>query len=327
MKIGLTYDLREEYPTIEGDPPDCYLEFSTAGEIDQIVAALTNLGHEVQCIGNIAGLVRFLAEGGTANLVFNHAAGAWGRAREAQVPALLEAFRIPYTGSDPVTLAICLDKGLTKLIWQQYGLATAPFRVVRHLADLETLALPPFPLFTKPLHEGASKGITADARVNNPAQLRDRVDTLIKLYRQPVLIESFLVGREFTVGVLGHGTQARVLGLLEVHSALPSGINTSLDKEHWDERLPNHFVPVTDAAIIGPVVDLALAAYQAVQCQGVGRVDVRYQNGQPLLLEINPLPTLHPAKSALTIIARQAGLSYQALLQEILDNACQRWGL
>src|SRR6185436_7640712 len=329
MKIGIAYDLRGDYPAAEGDPPDSHLEFSTVGEIDGIVEGLERLGHDVRHIGNITHMARFLAEGGTVDLVFNHAAGVWGRAREAQVPSLLEAFRVPYTGSDSLTLSLCLDKGLTKLIWQTYGLATAPFGVVENLDDVDskTSALL-FPLFTKPLREGASKGITADARVHNLAQLREQVRTLIELYRQPVLVESFLPGREFTVGVLGGGTQARVLGLLEVYSSSPGGINTSADKEEWEQHLPNHFGPVADAAIVGPVADLALAAYQAMQCQGVGRVDVRCdQDGHPFLLEINPLPTLHPTHSALPLIARQARLSYEALLDEILDNARQRWGL
>ncbi|MBU1747183.1 MAG: D-alanine--D-alanine ligase, partial [Chloroflexi bacterium] len=195
MRVGLTYNLRGEQPSAEPALPDCDAEFDTAENIDLLAAAIASLGYDVCRIGNVQDLVRFVAAGQTVDIVFNMAEGQRTRSREAQVPAILEAFGIPYTGSDPLTVALCLDKAMTKRIWQSAGLPTPDFRVVSHLAELDQARLdqsperwPDLPLFVKPVHEGASKGIGTESIVRSEPELRERVDWTLTRYRQPALV-------------------------------------------------------------------------------------------------------------------------------------------
>ena len=328
MRVGLTYDLRDDYPPYVNAPPDYYAEFDTEENINHLAIAIESLGHQVCRIGNVYKLVRFIADGGSVDMVFNMAEGLWGRARESQVPAILEAYRIPYTGSDPLTLALCLDKAMTKQLWQSAGLPTSDFRVVADIAELDQTQeeLPSFPLFVKPVHEGASKGIGVESIVESDRELRARVEWVLTRYQQPALIEEFLPGREFTIGLLGNGRQARVLGIGEV-------VLTSLDsvygfgqKEGWEARVPNKLIPVESISLKNKLSELALQAYLTIGCRDLGRLEIRLdKNGNPQLLEINPIVGLHPTHASLPIIATQTGLSYEELIAEILDHAISRW--
>ncbi len=331
MEIGLTYDLREEARAYPGAPPDFAAEFDSEESIGCLVAALTRLGHRVRQIGDLRRLMDFLraGQGETLNLVFNMAEGAWGRAREAQAPALLEAHRVPYTGADPLTLSLCLDKAMAKRIWQQAGVATAPFAVISEAAALRGnhLHLPDFPLFVKPLHEGTSKGIDAASVVASETALRERVEWTVARYDQPALIEAFLPGREFSVGILGAGAEARVLGVTEITTPAAHGISDQGEKERWGDSIAGVFTPVTsEMALWASLADLALRAYRAVQCRDLGRVDIRMDAAaQPHVMELNPLVGLHPTSSVMPIIARQADLSYDDLIDAIITNAIRRW--
>ena len=328
MRVGLTYDLRDDYPPYANAPPDYYAEFDTEENINHLAIAIESLGHQVCRIGNVYKLVRFIAEGGSVDIVFNMAEGLWGRAREAQVPAILEAYRIPYTGSDPLTLALCLDKAMAKQLWQSAGLPTSDFCVVSDVVELDQARenLPSFPLFVKPVHEGASKGIGVESIVESDRELRARVEWVLTRYQQPALIEEFLPGREFTIGLLGNGRQARVLGIGEV-------VLTSLDsvygfgqKEGWEARVPNKLIPVESIPLKSELSELAFQAYLTIGCRDLGRLEIRLdKNGNPQLLEINPIVGLHPTHASLPIIATQAGLSYEELIAEILDHAISRW--
>jgi D-alanine-D-alanine ligase len=330
MKVGLTYDLRDEYPPCVNAPPDYYAEFDTEENINYLATAIESCGHQVRRIGNVYRLVRFVAEGGSVDIVFNMAEGLWGRSREAQIPAILEAHRIPYTGSDPLTLALCLDKAMTKRLWQNAGLPTPDFCVVSDMAELDEARedLPSFPLFVKPVHEGASKGIGVESIVESDRELRARVEQLLTWYQQPVLIEEFLPGREFTIGILGNGRKARVLGIGEIILSSLDRVYGFVQKEEWEARVPRKLIPVESPPLKNELSELALRAYHAVGCRDLGRLEIRLdKKGSPQLLEINPIVGLHPTHSSLSNIATQAGLSYEELIGEILEHAINRWGL
>ncbi len=333
MEIGLIYNLREQARPYPGAPPDFAAEFDSEESIGYLVDALTQLGHRVRRIGDLHQLMDFLRAGQaeTLDLVFNMAEGVWGRAREAQAPALLEAYRVPYTGSDPLTLSLCLDKAMAKRIWQQAGVLTAPFAVVSDataLADdlVDHIGLPDFPLFVKPLHEGTSKGIDAASVVASEAALRERIEWTLARYRQPALVETFLPGREFSVGILGTGAEAHVLGITEITPPAAHGVSDQGEKERWGDSIAGVFTPVTEAALRSSLADLALRAYRAVECRDLGRVDIRLDAAaRPHVMELNPLVGLHPTCSVMPIIARQAGLSYDELIAAIVTNALRRW--
>ncbi len=324
MKVGLTYNLRSD-PAPVGATPDYYAEFDTAESIGYLESAIASLGHQVCRIGDIFQLVQFLAAGQSVDMVFNMAEGHWGRSREAQVPALLEAYRIPYTGSDPLTLALCLDKALVKRVWQQAGVRTPAFFVVTAEADLARRL--DFPLFVKPACEGSSKGIDAGAVVTSAAELATRAAWVLDTYRQPALVEEFLPGREFSVGLLGTGPTARVLGAVEIVEDAPYGISGFAEKQKSPVP-PGTYRPVAPGPLRDELGALALRAYRAVDCRDLGRVDLRLdRDGQPQVLELNPIVGLHPTECLMPCIAYQAGLTFESLIGAILEHARARWNL
>ncbi len=331
MEVGLTYDLRDEYPLDHQAPPDSHGEFDSVETINHLTTALEGLGHRVRKIGNIHALAKFLTQGERVDIVFNIAEGVRGQSREAQVPALLEAYDIPYTGSDPLTLALCLNKALTKQVWRYHGLPTGADCVIHSLDDLARRQddLPDFPLFVKPLHEGSSKGISSpDSIIRDAVTLRARVDQLLTWYQQPVLAEAYLPGREFTVAILGNGPEAAVIGVAEVVSISPGGISSFHDKEDWETRAPDYYRPLPAGDLATRLAALALAAYHAVTCRDLGRVDIRLDADEaPQLMEINPLPALNRQHSALTFIGRQAGVGYETLIDRVLTCATSRLNL
>ncbi|MBU2551487.1 MAG: D-alanine--D-alanine ligase, partial [Proteobacteria bacterium] len=208
MRIGLTYDLREEYLKL-GFGEEETAEFDQPRTVEAIESALQDLGHETERIGRLGCLVERLAAGRRWDMVFNIAEGLRGYAREAQVPAILEAYDIPCTFSDALVLALTLHKGLTKRVVRDLGLPTPDFVVVESMADIEAVDLP-YPLFAKPVAEGTGKGVTPASRIEGPDQLGSACARLLAKFRQPVLVETFLPGREFTVGLLGTGEDAEV---------------------------------------------------------------------------------------------------------------------
>jgi D-alanine-D-alanine ligase len=330
LVIGLTYDLREEQIVQPDSPPDFCGEFDSLENIDHLDRAISSLGYIVRRIGNATKLVKFLADGGRVDLVFNMAEGQQGRSREGQVPAILEAFGIPYTGSDALAASMCLDKGYAKRLWQQEGLPTARFAVIHELCECDAAAdsIGAFPLFVKPLQDGSSKGIDSRSIIETLAQLREQAAWLLKTYRQPVLVETYLTGREYTVGVLGGGQTARTLGMAEVCSTSPGGVSSFADKEEWEQRSHSYYSRVACPALAAELGDLAVRAYRSLGCQDIGRVDIRCDDtGQPHLLEINPVPAMHPTHSAMTTIGRFAGISYAELLGVVIDHARRRWAI
>jgi D-alanine-D-alanine ligase len=325
MKIGITYDLRQDY-LAEGYSLEETAEFDKPETIEGIEGALDELGYEAERIGNAKALIARLAEGCRWDLVFNIAEGFYGLAREAQVPAILDVYNIPYTFSDPLVLSLALHKGLTKTVVRQHGLATPDFAVVEQPADVDAVDLP-FPLFAKPVAEGTSKGITGASKIVDRDALRMVCTDLLRQFRQPVLVETFLSGREFTVGITGTGDEAVVAGTMEIFllPAAEAEVYSYANKDKYESRVRYKLVRPKDDPLVADVESLTLASWRALNCRDGGRVDVRCDaNGRPSFIEVNPLPGLNPQHSDLPILCGFAGISYVDLIDRIVRSACHR---
>ena len=322
-KIGLVYDLRKDY-LAAGYSEAEVAEFDSESTIEALHRTIESLGYEVERIGNGWALCKALAAGNRWDLVFTIAEGLKGRCREAQVPALLELYQIAYTFSDPLVCAATLDKAIAKKLAASEGLPTPAFAVVRSEADLSAVNLP-YPLFAKPLAEGTGKGIDQNSRIESHAQLEQICRQLLERYRQPVLIEEYLSGREFTVGIVGTGSKARVIGTMEIEMADKSQppIYSYLNKEECENRI--RYSALKEPTLKRAVEDTALRCYQVLECRDAGRVDIRCdERGRPFFLEVNPLAGLHPTHSDLPMIAAQEGMSYEELIGAILTSAFER---
>lgn len=323
LRIGVTYDLRADY-LAQGYGEEETAEFDSEITIDAICAALTSLGYAPERIGGVRNLVGRLAAGARWDGVFNICEGLKGVAREAQVPALLDAYDIPYVFSDPLTLSLALDKAMAKRLVRDCGVPTAPFAVIEDVGHVSHVNLS-FPLFLKPVAEGSGKGIDARSKVNDRNELERVAADLLQRFRQPVLVESYLPGREFTVGITGTGSPAEILGVIEVletATAVPHGYGYE-NKEHFEERMEYRLVDDAQARKAGEV---ALAAWQALRCRDGGRVDIRNdENAHPQFVEVNPLAGLNPERSDLVFIARFKGLSYTDLMARIMDAFLRRY--
>ncbi|MBF0457895.1 MAG: D-alanine--D-alanine ligase [Nitrospirae bacterium] len=330
MNIGLTFDLRRQYEEM-GLSKEETAEFDSEETIDCLEQAIKNSGHTVSRIGNIRSLVEKLAAGMRWDLVFNISEGLYGRSREAQIPALLEAYAINYTFSDPLTLALSLDKAMAKAVVRSYTVPTPDYCVVDSmecpaLSQLELGApFKGFPLFIKPLSEGTGKGIDTSSIVWSERQFRERCEFVLSTYRQPAIVEEYLPGREFTVGVIGTGKNARAVGTLEVKlldNADPL-VYSYANKEFCEERVK--YVLCRDEAIVKEASAIALAAYKALGCRDAGRVDLKCDaTGRLSFIEINPLAGLHPSHSDLPILCALNGIGYDELISGIIESASER---
>ena len=322
MRIGITYDLRADY-LAQGMSAEESAEFDSEVTIAAICTALEGLGHEPVRIGHVKALAAKLVAGERWDAVFNICEGLKGYAREAQVPALLEAYDIPYVFSDPLTLAVALDKAWTKRVVRDQNVPTAPFAVIEKPADIDRVMLP-FPLFLKPVAEGSGKGVSARSRANNAAEMRSSARDLLARFHQPVLVETYLPGREFTVGITGTGDDAEVLGIMEITptaKAVAHGYGFE-NKEHWEDKVVLRLADDAEAQQAGRV---ALAAWRVLRCRDGGRIDIRSDaDGKPNFIEVNPLAGLNPEYSDLCFLARFQGLSYQDLIGRIVESFLRR---
>ncbi len=322
MKVGLTYDLRQEYLD-RGFGEEETAEFDSAETIDALDSVLSSFGYQVERIGNIEQLAAALVQGKRWDFVFNIAEGLRGIGREAQVPALLDAYAIPYTFSDPLVAALTLDKGMTKRIVRDLGLRTPAFAVLDSMEELSALKLR-YPLFAKPLAEGTGKGVTARSKIENEAALAAKVAELLERYRQPVLVEEYLPGREFTVGLVGTGRRARVVGVMEVILLDTAERNAYSyhNKENWVGRVEYE---MRNDAIGERCAELSLAAWRGLGCRDGGRIDVRLDSeGNPSFIEVNPLAGINPHHSDLPMLAGKMGISFPQLIRWIVDSALER---
>lgn len=325
MKIGITYDLRQEYLAL-GYGEEETAEFDQPQTIEAIQETLQELGYSTVRIGNAQSLMARLLDGERWDLVFNIAEGLHGFGREALVPALLDAYCIPYTFSDPLVLTITLHKATAKRLVRDLGLPTPDFCVLDRAEDADAVELA-YPLFLKPVAEGTGKGITEKSCVKSPQELREEAARLLEKYSQPVLVETFLPGREFTVGILGTGRNARVLGVMEV--VLLEGAEAQVysykNKEECEKFVEYRLAGGTEAA---EAAKLALQAWKGLACRDAGRVDLREgPDGRIQFLEVNPLAGLHPHHSDLPILCKMCNISYKELIQAIMESALSRAGL
>jgi D-alanine-D-alanine ligase len=322
MRVGITYDLRDDYRVL-GFSEEETAEFDAEETIAAVCAALTELGHTPVRIGHVKALAAALVEGRRWDAVFNLCEGLKGVAREAQAPALLEAFDIPYVFSDPLTLALALDKAMAKRVARDRGVPVADFAVIETADDIACVNLP-FPLFLKPVSEGSGKGVGALSKVDDMAGLARTATDLLARFRQPVLVEEFLPGREFTVGITGTGADASVLGISEiVPTANYVGHGYGFEnKEKWQDRLK--VVRGTDAHA-QEAAEVALAAWRVLRCRDGGRIDIRQnRQGRPCFIEVNPLAGIRPGYSDLCFIAEFEGLSYRQLIGRFVDSFLRR---
>jgi D-alanine-D-alanine ligase len=322
MKIGLTYDLRSEYLAM-GYSEEETAEFDREETIAAIEDPLRQLGFETERIGNIFSLVKMLAAGKRWNLVFNVAEGLYGFAREAQIPALLEAYRIPYTFSDPLVLSATLHKAMAKDLIHTTDVPTPAYALVESVEDISMVRLP-FPLFAKPLAEGTSKGIDERSIVKSAADLDAVCRALLERYSQPVIVETYLPGREVTVGVIGTGKNARIAGVLEVvlKEHAEQSVYSYKNKEQCEELVEYRLAgdPQAEEAALD-----ALTVWEKLGCRDAGRVDFRADaSGRMHFLEVNPLAGLHPSHSDLPIMWQLTGRPYIDLVDAIVKSALER---
>lgn len=354
VRIGLAYNQKPDAPaatagagspspsdpvspsrTLRSDleQPDLYAEWDEPATIDAVAAALATVGEVVRLEADECFPEKLRAA--RPDFVFNIAEGLWGPNREGHVPAICEFLGVPCHASDPLTLSLCLHKGRTKEILQQHGVPTAPFIVARSRDDARNVALP-FPLFVKPCFEGSGKGVTVRNLCHNRADLVARVEELLATYRQPILVETYLPGREFTVAVLGNGEEARCLPIVGLSfDSLPSGAPPIYGYEAkwlWDtvaEPLDLFECPArVPEALTREIEQVALAAYRALECRDWCRIDVRCDAaGRPMVVELNPLPGILPDprdNSCFPKAARTAGMSYDDLIRTVADIAWRR---
>jgi D-alanine-D-alanine ligase len=328
MKIGITYDLKTDEPTPAGLPDDFQEEFDSPATIEAIASVLRGLGHEVALLGDGRYLLeRLLAD--PPDFVFNFAEGQGvGRSREARVPAVLEMLGIPYTGSDPLTLAVTLDKDCAKRLVASAGVPVPTWQTVEPGDDPAELAGRggvSYPAIVKPAWEGSSKGIRGKCVVDGPDEMIAAVESLRRDHQQPVLVEEYVQGEELTVGILGNAPP-QILGVLRVVPVTRQDrFVYSLEmKRDWERLVHYEAPPRLPKRDVEAVEEAALKAYRALGCRDVGRVDFRLRDGVPYFLEVNPLPGLNPQSSDLVILSRLVGWTYERLIETILRVALER---
>jgi D-alanine-D-alanine ligase len=321
------------------DIADEYAEWDARETIDAVARALARYGSVIRLEATEDFPQRL--RDARPDIVFNIAEGLRGPNRESHVPAICEFYGIPYSGSDPFTLSLCLDKARTKEVLRAHSVPTADWALVQTVTEITTLLDQPldYPLFAKPVHEGSSKGITERNFVVSPSALRPAVLDLLERYQQPVIVERYLPGAEFTCGVLGNGADARVLPLVAMNFAsLPAGalpIYGFEAKWLWDRAdrpLEIFECPARiSAALRAEIEDVVRRTFVALGCRDWSRVDVRLDaDGRANVVEVNPLPGILPDpadNSCLPKAARAAGMDYDALIGACLQAAASRHGV
>jgi D-alanine-D-alanine ligase len=325
--VGLTYDLKTEYRFKEGDPPDANAEFDHPSTIDVIAKAIEACGFKVKKIGNVLNLLERL-DSLKVDIVFNISEGLEGRNRESQVPILLEIADIPFVGADALTLGLTLDKVMAKKIFIAERIPTPKFFEIESVEGLVNTDHCRFPLIVKPRFEGSSKGLSDSSRVENMEELKKQVEYVIKTYKQPALVEEFISGQEFTVAIVGNDpqeampvVQIKIDGKLQLNDKFYTFARISSDRLEY----------ICPAKISGELTaklqELALKTYKAVECRDFGRVDFRVdKEGEPYVLEINPLPSLS-TEDVFMLIAKNIGISYEEMIGKILNSALRRYNI
>jgi D-alanine-D-alanine ligase len=327
MKIGITFDLKASMPQGPDVPDDAYEEFDSPHTIEAIANVLRGLGHAVALLGDGREFVeKVLAE--KPDFVFNFAEGhGVSRSREARVPAVLEMLGIPYTGSDPFTMAVTLDKDCAKKLVALAGVAVPHSFALepdQSVADIPLSKLR-FPLVAKPAWEGSSKGIRNRCFVESAKNLPDVAASLRAAHPQTILCEEYIEGDEVTVGLLGNG-EPSILGMMGIKPNFPADhfIYSLEIKREYKKLVTYSCPPKLPAATLEKVAASARNAFRVLGCRDVSRIDFRVRDGVPYFLEVNPLPGLNPDDSDLVIMAGLVGWSYERLVSTILHEAMKR---
>ncbi|ATB38436.1 D-alanine-D-alanine ligase/ATP-grasp enzymes-like protein [Cystobacter fuscus] len=328
LRVGFTYNVKRVKPTAEpGATEDSEAEYDSPTTLQAIREAIASWGHEVVDLEATAELPSVLAST-PLDIVFNIAEGFKGRNRESQVPAMLELLDIPYTGSDPATLSIALDKALAKKIVRQAGIHTPIFQLMHTGKERLNKEFTTFPLIVKPVAEGSSKGVVSKSVCGNEAELREVVKEIVTKYQQPALIEEYIGGREFTVGLLGE-RRPRVLPPMEIvflDKAEKNPIYSFQHKLDWNDRIRYDAPAKLEPALLEKLRAAARGSFMALGCRDVARIDFRMDDkGRLYFIECNPLPGLTPGWSDLVLIAQGAGMDYRGLIGEIMAPAIRRY--
>ncbi|MDH4270049.1 MAG: D-alanine--D-alanine ligase [Dehalococcoidia bacterium] len=328
MRIGLSYDLKETIALQQATCDDICEEYDSSETVELIATSLEAEGHTVTMLGGGREFLgRILQE--KVDFVFNIAEGRGTyRSREAQVPSILEMLNIPYSGSDPQCLAICLDKPLTKKLVALEGVSTPTWRVINDRQELRQIDCCrfPFPAIIKPAYEGSSKGIRLTSVVENANQANEAIESLLDKYHQPAMMEKVILGDEVTVGVIGN-SPPKVLGVMRI---LPKKRNDyflyTLEVKRNYLKLVDYECPAgLEEKVLQRIQASSLKAYQALGCRDFARLDFRISaGGVPYFLEVNPLPGLG-THSDLVIMARKLGWNHRQILSGVLSAALERY--
>jgi D-alanine-D-alanine ligase len=339
MRIGIAFDLKPQSPPPPGAPDDLFEEFDSPATVRAIAHVLRNRGHHVVELGNGRALLEALLSN-PPDLVFNIAEGqGTSRSREARVPAVCEMLGIPYTGSDPLTLAVALDKDVCRRMVEDADVLVPEGMVISFPHDRydgDFLEFPglvqesglQLPLIAKPVCEGSSKGIRSKCLIEKLDDVGPVVGSLWHDYKQPVLLEEFIAGDEVTVGIVGNDPP-RVLGCMRVLPKQPTEhfIYSLEVKRDWENRVAYECPARLPPEVLRALESAALAAYDILGCRDVARLDFRVRDGLPYFLEANPLPGLNPETGDIMLIARLQGISPDELIGMIFDGALKRLGM
>ena len=328
MRIGLSYDLKETIATQQASCDDAFEEYDSWETVELIAATLEAEGHTVTMLGGGREfLSKILHE--KLDFVFNIAEGRGAyRSREAQVPSILELLNIPYSGSDPQCLAICLDKPLTKKLVASEGVSTPKWRIINDIQELRQIDTRDFsfPAIVKPAYEGSSKGILLTSVVEDVKQAIEVIESLLERYQQPAMVEEIILGEEVTMGIIGN-SPPKVLGIMRILPKQKDGYFIyNLDVKRNYLNLVKYECPAgLEEKVLQSIQISSLRAFQALGCRDFARLDFRISTaGVPYFLEINPLPGLG-AHSDLVIMAKKMGWSHRQLINSVLNAAREKY--
>lgn len=342
-RVALIYNLKQNIQKSAGGPEDALAEYDSPATISALTAALESAGHEVICLEGDTSLLDSIRRT-DPDICFNIAEGLRGDARESHVPALLEILGIPYTGASITGHAISLDKAITKRIWRDCGLPVAPFQVFIHGNERVEANLR-YPTFVKPVREGTGMGINGHSIVRNETALRKQVQWIINQYHQPALVEEYLPGREFTVGIIGNalppGETPRnelyneqgyhLFPVLEIDASIGAGEGlynaASKSYDPGEQGAPLYLCPADiPASLEAELKQMTITGFETVCGKDISRIDFRLgSDGRPYLMEINTLPGLNPVVSDICIMAQVEGMEYSRLINEVLQLAVERY--
>lgn len=319
MKVGLTYDLRSWYLD-RGYSMEDTAEFDKQETVDAIEGSLRKMGFKTEQVGNCFQLIDALSAGKKWDLVFNIAEGLYGDGRESVVPAILDQYKIPYVFSGPVILGVSLNKYLTRLIVSAAGVPVSPGMLISSADDIRKCNLE-FPLFIKPVSEGTGKGINEKSLLRSPGELREMAEWILNRFNQPALVEEYLPGREFTIGVIGTGEESVAIGGMEIVCKDNLPYSVDVKEAYWDFC---KYIPIAED-YLEECKTVALQVWKALGGVDGGRVDVKAdRQGRICFMEVNPLAGLHPVHSDLPILSRLTGIEYQVLMEMIMRAALKR---